>query len=751
MIELTLPAGSLQAALQAFAGGADAVYLGLQQYSARKNAPNFSFKELAQLKTEAIRLQKKIYVTLNTVLEDSEIDQMIPILRRLELLDIDGIIIQDLGLAFLIRSLFPTLVLHSSTQLAVHTLAGVQELERLGFSRIVLSRELTFSEIKAIREASSQVELKVFIHGALCYGFSGLCMASQIITGRSANRGECAQICRTWFDYDNPNPLKGYCFSMTDLAVKNQLLQLRDIGIDSVKIEGRMKSPAYVRSAAQYYRNLLDGNLVDDDELRTQFSRTPTSGWTFSYGKERPQDNRHTPPLVDTQYPGHKGISIGKVVQGRSAKQIPIIKVALTHEVAVRDGLLLFTDAPNSVTTPIRFGLTVMQDNSGNTLFSGPANSIISLQVPPEAVVGSGAPLYRISQHDLNLPLLNESALKPYRYPITLDFVISSNLITISAKKGPNWMNQGITQSYPIKVQIAKKPQNLHQNFMTIFHSSTTTGVIGQEINITNTTDLADQQLFIALSQLKEIRRNWYEYLEKELEKLLVQDARLENLGDYNLQPLSPRKDISPLYDPPIPWVDTVEVVKLLKAGKNVNQLLAIQGERVYLPLAPIMFEEQKYLEALDQLIVLIKKPVYVGLNNIGQMAWARQHPEIACFIDIYLYMANRYAAAASCSNLESLQGMYHWIERDAIDTSAWPSHATTPPGNFSMPLFISRSCYRYDTLKQSCEGCPRRGNWVIEQNGKKYKVMVRSCVTIVSEQPEKDRGSYSSFFPIRA
>lgn len=740
-MELSLPAGSLQAALQAFAGGADSVYLGLRQYSARKSATNFSFEELAQLKGEAVRLHKKIYVALNTVLEDSEIDHITPLLRRLELLNIDGVIVQDLGLASIIAFDFPSLPLHCSTQLAVHTIGGVKELQRLGFSRIILSRELTFKEIEGIRKACPEVDLKVFIHGALCYGFSGLCMASRLITGRSANRGECAQICRTWFNYpgaeSDQRANKGYCFSMTDLALDDQILRLRDIGIDAVKIEGRMKSPAYVYFAAQYYRKLLDGKTTSHEELRTQFSRTPSAGWMFSYGKEKPQENRHTPSLVDTEFPGHKGIEVGRVVQGCGPDSPTSITITLTHEIAIRDGLMLLIDTPNAVTLPVRFGLSSIQDRYKNELFRGKANSTVRIQVPFTALVTAGAPLYRVSQHNLNLPEIQESSLKPYRYPITLDLVIHPNALVITANNTPKWISKVLVQSFPIEVQPARKPQNLQQNLENVFTASTETGMIGENILITNQTGLADHEVFIPLSIVKDVRRSWYEFLHKELEKAITEVSIPRKLGTYNLQHLPSRSEISPHYDRPIPWIDPAEVLRLLQSGMKLSQILAVQDGIAYLPLAPIMFEEQIYLETLDLLIEYIDTPLYVGINNIAQLAWARKHSEINYFIDIYVYMANRYAAALSCATLPSLIGMYHWVERNVIDTTSWPGLSTSPGSHFSIPLFISRSCYRYDTLKQKCEGCPRRGNWTVEQNEREYRVMVRDCITIVSEQPK--------------
>ena len=236
--ELALPAGSLQCALYAFKGGADAVYFGLKSFSARKGAVNFSFEDVRKIKAYCQANGKKFYVTVNTIVTNRELQDVSLLLKQLEYLQPDGLIVQDLGIAKLIREKFPSLPLHGSTQLAVHTINGVKELQKLGFTRVVLSRELSFDEIKAIRKACPDVELKVFIHGALCYGFSGLCMASQFIAGtgsdglRSANRGSCAQICRTWFHCQETDS-DSWLFSMKDLCLGQKVRLLEDEGVDS--------------------------------------------------------------------------------------------------------------------------------------------------------------------------------------------------------------------------------------------------------------------------------------------------------------------------------------------------------------------------------------------------------------------------------------------------------------------------------------------------------------------------------------
>ena len=216
MIELALPAGKLENGIVAFKRGADAIYFGLKEFSARKGAGNFSLEDLSKINKLAKDNNKKYYITINTLVDDLELERAYELLKLIEPYKPDGIIVQDLGIINLIKKEFSTLPLHGSTQLAVHTINGVKELKALGFERVVLSRELTLKEIEEIRKACPDIELKVFIHGALCYGFSGLCMASHIITGRSANEGECAQICRTYFK-DKESGENIYPFSLCDM------------------------------------------------------------------------------------------------------------------------------------------------------------------------------------------------------------------------------------------------------------------------------------------------------------------------------------------------------------------------------------------------------------------------------------------------------------------------------------------------------------------------------------------------------
>jgi putative protease len=199
--EILAPGGSFSSAYYAFEAGADAVYLGLKDFSARKKAENFTPEEIRRLKTAWP--DKKLYLALNTLLQDRDLQSLLPFLPQLLDLPLDAVILQDYGFAALLKDYLASHPsapsLHASTQMAVHSLQGAEFLQSQGFSRIVLARELAFQEIAAIQRGVPELELEVFVHGANCYGFSGLCLASGLLLGRSANQGECAQVCRTWF------------------------------------------------------------------------------------------------------------------------------------------------------------------------------------------------------------------------------------------------------------------------------------------------------------------------------------------------------------------------------------------------------------------------------------------------------------------------------------------------------------------------------------------------------------------------
>jgi len=314
--ELLAPAGSIESFYAAIEAGADAVYLGTSDFNARLRAKNFTVRTLSTLIPYAHSRSVKVYVTINTLIKQQEIEQVLNLLYQLEQLRVDAVIAADIGLMRLSAAHFPKLNIHASTQTAVHNSCGADFLKTFGVKRVVLSRELSVDEIRETRRKSS-IELEVFIHGALCYSISGQCLASSFIGGASGNRGRCTQVCRRKFnlqcchnDYDQQviNKDDGYYFSPFDLQGVYCTAKLAKAGVSSFKIEGRMKSAEYVDRVVRAYRHVIDfpGEAsTAAQKLVYDFGRPKTS--FFLDGRKG--------NYIDPFYPAGVGIFLGSIIK----------------------------------------------------------------------------------------------------------------------------------------------------------------------------------------------------------------------------------------------------------------------------------------------------------------------------------------------------------------------------------------------------------------------------------------------------
>lgn len=324
-MELLCPAGNKESLIAAINSGANAVYLSGKKFGARAFAANFSNEELK----EAIRIGKvygvKIYVTMNTLVKENEIEEFLEQVEFLYSNGVDAILMQDFGMICLCLKKYPNLEIHASTQAHNSSLQGIDFLYKLGVKRVVLPREMSLDEIKLIK---TPIEKEVFIHGALCVSYSGRCLMSQVLGGRSGNRGECAGCCRfKWKLYKSDKLLKeGYLLSMKELNLSEDILRLTPY-VDSLKMEGRMKSPTYVSFITSYYRKILDGEKITDidrENLQSLFYRGYTKGHLLN-----------NKDLVNTKSPNHIGLPIGKVIDVTDSK----ITILLDKELAQEDGI----------------------------------------------------------------------------------------------------------------------------------------------------------------------------------------------------------------------------------------------------------------------------------------------------------------------------------------------------------------------------------------------------------------------------
>ena len=337
-VELLAPAGNMENLKYAVMAGCDAVYLGLKKFGARAFSSNFSDSEFIEAVNYCHLYGVKVYVTLNTIIYDYEVEDFLETVDFIHKNNVDAVLIQDLGMLDLVRKTYPNLEVHASTQMHIHNLDGVKVLERLGIKRAVLARETSIDTIKYIKE-NSNIELEVFVHGALCVSYSGECLMSKFIGGRSGNRGECAGACRLSYDVvdDNNNILNKnkYPISTKDLNTIYYIDKLIESGVASLKIEGRMKSREYVYMVVKLYRDTIDNYyktgkvIVNEDDLlklKKIFNREYTKGFLFNINNNE---------LINSYRPNHMGVNVGKVLNYKNG----YATILLTDHVSIGSGL----------------------------------------------------------------------------------------------------------------------------------------------------------------------------------------------------------------------------------------------------------------------------------------------------------------------------------------------------------------------------------------------------------------------------
>ena len=360
--ELLVPAGDMESLNQAVANGADAVYIGCKNFGARKFAKNFDNDEIITAVKLCHLYDVRIYITMNTLIKDSEVPMFLGQIEFLYKAGVDAVIIQDFGMICLVREKYPDLEVHASTQANISSKETAELFYKLGVKRVVFAREMTLEEINEIKVP---IEKEVFVHGALCISYSGCCLMSSMLGDRSGNRGECAGCCRLPYTLEKGDRILAknkYLLSTKELNTTKRFKELLDSDILSFKIEGRMKSPEYVGFITKLYRNLIDSyctnvNLdVLNKQLKTIFNRGFTEGHLF---------NADTQEIMNIDYPNHIGLEIGKVIEVNQKQ----IKIQLTEELHQEDGIRFLNSGSG-------FIVNYLYGPDGNLINTAPANTI---------------------------------------------------------------------------------------------------------------------------------------------------------------------------------------------------------------------------------------------------------------------------------------------------------------------------------------------------------------------------------------
>ena len=392
--ELLSPAGNFECLKAAIEAGCDAVYLGGKLFGARAFSNNFSDDELIEAIKYAHLYGVKVYVTVNTLIYEREVDKFMKYVDFLYKNNVDALIIQDIGIMDLIRKTYPTLELHASTQMHIHNIEGVKLVEKLGLKRAVLARETDIDTINYIKE-NTNIELEIFIHGALCISYSGQCLMSSLIGNRSGNRGSCAGSCRQKYNLISNNKRVNkdeYLLSTKDLNSLENIGSLIDIGVNSLKIEGRMKSKEYVYMVTKIYREAIDSYIKnkkviikEDDltKLKIIFNREYTKGFLFK------EDNNK---ITNSYRPNHLGVEIGTVINNKNG----FIDIKLNKELNINDGIRILDND---------YGFIVTQMFKNKKRINTAKNEIISL--PCKEKINIGSKIVKTLDYKLNKEIEN--------------------------------------------------------------------------------------------------------------------------------------------------------------------------------------------------------------------------------------------------------------------------------------------------------------------------------------------------------
>ena len=518
-MEILSPAGNFECLKAAIMAGADAVYLGGKLFGARAFSNNFTDEELIEAIKYAHLYNVKVYVTVNTLIYEREVEKFLSYVDFLYKNNVDALIIQDIGMMDLIRKTYPNLELHASTQMHIHNIEGVKLVEKLGLKRAVLARETSIDTIKYIKENTS-IELEIFVHGALCISYSGQCLMSALIGNRSGNRGSCAGCCRQPYNLISNNKKvndEKYILSTKDLCSLDIIGKLIDIGVDSFKIEGRMKSPEYVYMATKIYRTAVDSYLktgkvkIDEKDildLKKIFNRNFTKGFL---------NNAKNDEITYSYRPNHQGVKIGKVIKCQNN----YVTIKLTDELNINDGIRI-GDVGFVVTNMYKDRKKITHASSG----------IISIYCKDKL-------------------LENIDVLK------TTDYLLNKKIKEeIDARKRKVMINAKVSvyKDSPIKLELSDNVNNitvLGSNVLKSINSPTSHLKIKEQISKLGNTIYSinsievngDDDIFIPIAELNDLRRKAidelndkrlykYNYVKKEY-SIELKDYEKEN--NYNI------------------------------------------------------------------------------------------------------------------------------------------------------------------------------------------------------------------------
>ena len=562
-IELLSPAGSMDALKAAIHNGADAIYLGGKKFGARAFAQNFSVNELIEAINYAHIYNVKIYITVNTIIYEDEFEDALDFIEFLYKNNVDAVIMQDIGLMYEAHKRFPGLIIHASTQCHNHNIENIEFFKSIGVKRVILDREMSLEEIKKL---NTDMEIEIFIHGALCISYSGCCLMSYLGGGRSGNRGECTGCCRLPYkliENNKEHKANGeYLISTKELNTSKRIKEIMDSNIVSLKIEGRMKCPEYVGFITKYYRNIIDGKKIteeDEKKLSLLFNRDFTEGYLFN------ENN-----ITNIKTSNHQGIVIGKIIEVNKK----FVKIKLNEDLDQEDG--------------IRF-----ENNKGmivNKLYNSKMLLVSSVSKNSVAIIENKCDINKLGsvRKTTSVKLLKE--LQNYEQK-KLDVSF-----TVKAKTGEALeivINDGtfILNEKGNKIEKSQTSETTKEMIVKQLSKLGNTPFRLKEIEI-----IKDDNIFISITELNSIRRNL-------VSKLIDKKTKIKP------------KEINKVVDKVINYKDNKETINIFV--NNEEQYRAAKEENVDNIYTSNVFLHKKYPETFYKLPRVILSRENITNDNL--------------------------------------------------------------------------------------------------------------------------------------
>lgn len=683
--ELLAPAGNIEAGYAALYYGADAVYLGLTKFSARAGAENFTPDELNEFTAYAHSLGKKVFVALNTILTEDEVDELPDTFKVLKKAKVDALIVQDLGVFYLAKKLIPEIELHASTQMAVHNLEGARFLQSLGFKRVVLARELTISEIKKIADALPDLDLEVFVHGALCYSYSGQCLFSALEYGKSANRGRCIYPCRNVYEKnDGNNSIKNHLFSMKDFALEEKVLKIPAL---SLKIEGRKKSPLYVAAVTNYYRNILDGknkDVAEANDIKQIFSR-PWCNFHFN-GKDK--------AVVDKDFVGHRGLLIGKVERINKHG----LGFRTNHKIARYDGIQIDVRGDEK---PFGFGVKNLYVKN-KSVFEANCSDYVEIELPTDKPhIEIGAPIYLASSSEVK-------GKYSYSKPKSGEYKNLTGIdVVVEVYKDKVWAMCGdVAVCVDGNFDVAKDISKTDEAIRKAFSKTGGTDFYIRELEIRN-----NDGLFVNASLLNELRRLLLSSIKVDEDKFVlpqiqkyISNKNIHKINLFSLDINVKDKDLNGI-DFSSVWFVLPQICRNIPKLKNIINIAYTLGARKFVAENYYAFEvlnNYRDIEiATGGFVYVLNRFATAQLKEIG-ISWAT--PALESSDDNMIKLVNN-------SSVPLVQVI-----------SSYPA------------LFTSAVCIR----DNDCANCNQQEKrFTIKKDGKEYLVISKNCqIQLFNKKP---------------